>query len=239
MPRIRSSRCDLSVQQRAAARVGGKCKRHAFIFAGDERTVCAFARHSLREEGCNFLVEGDLELLLEQTSRALGCALSHSIMREPHLLPLDCREGALAFVMLTHPQLGQNSGLSALPEELVRRVVGMTWGQPWSIFRGDVYFKDFLDLVARHVKAAAHNGEKAETRDWILARCNACNKWRRLPDGFALGPVIHCQEINRACHQAENVSTIVHQSLQSGRKRASSLYRDERWWTRSLGLGQG
>ena len=185
------------------------------IFAGDERTVCAFARHSLGEEGCNFLVEGDLELLLEQTSRALGFSLSHSIMREPHLLPLDCREGALAFVMLTHPRLGQNSGLSALPEELVRRVVGVTWGQPWSIFRGDVYFKDFLDLVARHVNAA-HNGEKADTRDWILARCSACNKWRRLPDGFALGPEIHCQEINRACHQAENV----HED------------KDERWWRR-------
>ena len=196
------------------------------VFGGGEEAVCAFARYNLGADWDNILVQGDLELLLERAARKLEFPLSHSIMREPQWVRgsfghCSASADALSFAMLTHPRLGANSAFNALPSELVRRIVESALARLWGIFRDDVHYKDFLDLVARHVKAA-RSGEPNTPRDWILARCNTCNKWRRVPGGVELevgednAVLFQCESVNRICHQAENTDED----------------KDERYWRR-------
>lgn len=135
----------------------------------DEENVDDYLRRSNnvtvdmgRESGKNVLVEGELEPLLLQASRIFDFTMSPAIMRLPEIPCRDSscadrREDALAFMMLTHGRLGEASVLHHLSENVLELVVKEAMARPWGIFRRDVYFEDFLGLVARHVHAHKQN----------------------------------------------------------------------------------
>jgi len=130
----------------------------------DEELVGVYLRGSndvtidLGRDSLNLLVEGELESLLERTSQVFDFTLSPEIMRLPEIpckngSCTDRQEETLAFMMLTHVRLGESSVLHHLSEHVLEFVVKKAMARPWGIFRRDVYFEDFLGLVARHINA--------------------------------------------------------------------------------------
>jgi len=112
----------------------------------------------------NILVEGELETLLQQTSRVFYFTLSPAIMRLLEILCkdsrcADLREHALAFMMLTHGRLGKASVLRDLCAQVLELVVRKAMARPWGIFRRDVTFVDFLGLVAQHINTTIRRQE--------------------------------------------------------------------------------
>ena len=96
------------------------------------------------------LVEGELERLLERSSRTLGFSLSPKILRTPEIQDHH-QEIALACVMASHTRLGRRCTLlHGLPAVLLRWVVELALARPWNMFRRDADFHDFVWLVAQH-----------------------------------------------------------------------------------------
>lgn len=134
-----------------------------------EFTMAEFTMESVTKEDrkgipAGLLVEGELELLLERASRALDFAIQPMIMRTPEI-PAHLRESALAFAMISHRRLGQWSTLHALPGDLLQRVSESAMGRAWNKFKEDVYYKDFVALVALHLKPGEKHPHKVLTVD--------------------------------------------------------------------------
>jgi hypothetical protein len=116
-------------------------------------------KEEINGPAAGLLVEGELELLMERASRALDFAIQPMTMRTPEI-PAHLRECALAFAMISHRRLGQWSTMHALPGDLLQRVSESAMGRAWNKFKEDVYFKDFVALVALHRKSGEKHTHK-------------------------------------------------------------------------------